>query len=142
MDALWVVVATIATLTLGLVAGYFYQLQLSRSFEQKLAQRVQRELEEVAAQQRAKIQQTTAAIHEQELVSDRDRQRRRNELRDFQGQLRQREQALDTRGNRLDSLDAEFKTRDSALTARQVALEKLEKSVSYTHLTLPTTPYV
>ena len=51
MDALWVAVATIATLTLGLVAGYFYQIQLSRSFEQKLARRVQQELEEVEAQQ-------------------------------------------------------------------------------------------
>ena len=128
MDALWVAVATIATLTLGLVAGYFYQIQLSRSFEQKLARRVQQELEEVEAQQRAKTQQTAEAIQEQQLVADRDIQRRRNELRDFQGQLRQREQALDTRANRLDALDAEFKTRDGALEARHAALEKLEQA--------------
>ena len=121
-------VATIATLTLGLVAGYFYQIQLSRSFEQKLAQSVQQELEEVEAQQRAKTQQTAEAIQEQQLVADRDIQRRRNELRDFQGQLRQREQALDTRANRLDALDAEFKTRDGALEARHAALEKLEQA--------------
>ena len=121
-------VATIATLTLGLVAGYFYQIQLSRSFEQKLARRVQQELEEVEAQQRAKTQQTAEAIQEQQLVADRDIQRRRNELRDFQGQLRQREQALDTRANRLDALDAEFKTRDGALEARHAALEKLEQA--------------
>ena len=128
MDALWVAVATIATLTLGLVAGYFYQIQLSRSFEQKLARRVQQELEEVEAQQRAKTQQTAEAIQEQQLVADRDIQRRRNELRDFQGHLRQREQALDTRANRLDALDAEFKTRDGALEARHAALEKLEQA--------------
>ena len=44
---------------------------------------------------------------------------------------------------RLDAAEAVFKSRDqSALTTLESAIEKEQDPVSYTHLTLPTTPYV
>ena len=105
MDALLAIVAGLAALVLGLVAGYFYQVRLSQARRKEFARRVEQELTEVEARQRASVKETNDKIRNQRAEAERETRERRGELRQQERRLQQREQTLDRRSERLDGLE-------------------------------------
>ena len=81
MEALLAVVAGLAALVVGLVAGYFYQIRLSQARGREFARRVEHELQEVEARQRASITETSAKIRDERASAERESSERRRELR-------------------------------------------------------------
>lgn len=126
MEALLAIVAGLAALVLGLVAGYFYQVRLAQARGREFARRVEQELEEVEAQQRASIKETSAKIRDERADAERETRERRRELRQQERRLQQREQTLDKRSERLDDLEREFLKRDTSLDDRKRGLDQRE----------------
>ncbi len=124
MEALLAAVAGMAALAAGLGAGYFYQVRLSRSRGREFARRVQQELEEVEARQRASITQTTERTREARAAAEREVRERRRELGQEERRLQQRERTLDTRTEELDERDRAFVQRGEALDERTSDLDK------------------
>ena len=126
MEALLAVVAGLAALVVGLVAGYFYQIRLSQARGRDFARRVEHELQEVEARQRASITETSAKIRDERASAERESSERRRELRQQERRLEQREQTLDKRSERLDDLEREILKRDDTLDNRKRGLDKRE----------------
>ncbi len=126
MEALLAVVAGLAALVVGLVAGYFYQIRLSQARGREFARRVEHELQEVEARQRASITETSAKIRDERVSAERESSERRQELRQQERRLEQREQTLDKRSERLDDLEREILKRDDTLDNRKRGLDKRE----------------
>ena len=81
MDALVAVIAAVVMLVVGLVAGYFYQVLLARSRTRELRQRVERELGEAEAQQRAILSTASDSARDSRRDAEREVRERRRELR-------------------------------------------------------------
>lgn len=126
MEALLAIVAGLAALVVGLVAGYFYQVRLAQARGREFARRVEQELTEVEARQRASVKETSAKIRDERANAERETRERRRELRQQERRLQQREQSLDKRSERLDDLEREFLSRDDALDSRKRGLDRRE----------------
>jgi len=126
VEALLAIVAGLAALVVGLVAGYFYQVRLSQARGREFARRVERELAEVEARQRARITETNTKIRDERADAERATRERRREFRQQEQRLQQREQTLDRRSERLDDLESEFLKRDNTLDQRKRALDRRE----------------
>ncbi len=126
MEALLAIVAGLAALVVGLVAGYFYQVRLSQARGREFGRRVEHELAEVEARQRASIKETSAKIRDERASAERETSERRRELRQQERRLEQREQTLDKRSERLDDLEREILKRDDTLDNRKRGLDKRE----------------
>ncbi|MYD94031.1 MAG: ribonuclease Y [Chloroflexi bacterium] len=126
MEALLAIVAGLAALVVGLVAGYFYQVRLAQARGREFARRVEQELTEVEARQRASVKETSAKIRDERANAERETRERRRELRQQERRLQQREQSLDKRSERLDDLEREFLNRDDALDSRKRGLDRRE----------------
>ena len=129
MDALLAIVAGLAALVVGLVAGYFYQVRLSQARGKEFARRVEQELTEVEARQRASIKETSAKIRDERADAERETRERRGELRQQEHRLQQREQTLDKRSERLDGLEGEILNRDTTLDDRKRGLDEREAAL-------------
>ena len=126
MEALLAIVAGLAALVVGLVAGYFYQVRLSQARGREFARRVEQELAEVEARQRASIKETSTKIRDERANAERETRERRRELRQQERRLQQREETLDKRSERLDDLEREFLRRDDSLDDRKRGLDQRE----------------
>lgn len=129
MEALLAIVAGLAALVVGLVAGYFYQVRLSQVRGREFARRVEQELAEVEARQRASIKETNAKIRNERADAERETRERRGELRQQERRLQQREQTQDKRSERLDDLEREFLKRDDTLDTRKRGLDRRESEL-------------
>ena len=126
MEPLLSVIAGLVALVLGLVLGYLYQKQLSRSSERQFADHVREELEEVATQQQAQIKDAIRTARETRANADRDVHERRQALRQDNQRLQEREQALDARAEKLDAVDRDFLKQNEQREQREKELDLRE----------------
>ena len=123
------VIVGLAMLALGLVAGYFYQVQLSRLRTRMLAKRIEHELEEAEAQQRAIIETAARTTRQARESSDREVNERRRDLQRSEERLQQREERLAAHTESLDTRDREFEARAKNLTDAQQKFDADSKSL-------------
>ena len=129
MESLLAVIAGLVALVLGLVLGYLYQKQLSRSSERQFAHHVREELEEVATQQQAQIKDAIRTARETRANADRDVHERRQVLRQENQRLQERGEALDARTEKLDEDDRDFLKRNEQREEREHELDLRETRI-------------
>ena len=106
------IIAGVAMLALGLVAGYFYQVWLSGSRMRALAQRIEDELKAAEAQQRALIETTTRTAHQAWEAGERELADRRREMQHQEQRAQQRDERQETRAEALEDRDRASQARE------------------------------
>ena len=129
MDALIAAIAGVAMLVVGLVAGYFYQVLLSRGRARELKRQIERELEEVQTQQRAMLSAAADSAREASRTADQEIRDRRAAVRDLEQRLQAREETLERGAEKLDDRDREFRGREQALDDRRRSIQERETTV-------------
>jgi ribonuclease Y len=117
-------IAAAAMLTLGLVAGYFYQVWLSGTRAHALAQRIEQELKEAEAQQRALIENANRSARESRSAGERELNERRREIQQTEQRIQQRGDRLEARAEALENRDREFQAREETLATERQKLER------------------
>ena len=127
MEALVAAIAGAVMLVVGLVAGYFYQVWLSKRRTRELQARIERELSEVEVQQRAILAAATESAREVARTAEREIRERRRELRQQEHRLQHREENFERRVEKLDDREQESLEREEALSATRRELEAREQ---------------
>ena len=117
------IIAGVAMLALGLVAGYFYQVWLSGSRMRVLAQRVEEELKAAEAQQRALIETTTRNARQAWEAGERELADRRREMQRHEQRAQQRDERLEARAEALEERERASLAREADLDAAGRQLE-------------------
>ena len=131
------IIAGVAMLALGLVAGYFYQVWLSGSRMRALAQRIEDELKAAEAQQRALIETTTRTAHQAWEAGERELADRRREMQRQEQRAQQRDERQETRAEALEDRDRASQAREAKLddARRQLEADALaQEEVRQEHL--------
>ena len=117
------IIAGVAMLALGLVAGYFYQVWLSGSRMRALAQRVEEELKAAEAQQRALIETTTRNARQAWEAGERELADRRREMQRQEQRAQQRDERLEARTGALEERERASLAREAEHDAARRQLE-------------------
>lgn len=127
MTGIWYIVIAIASLIVGIAAGYFIKQYLIQTQQRKQREEAKRILEKAREEARNIVLQAKDKALETRQAADAEISRRRAELSREEDRLQRRREELDQRAERLEKREQALNKRQSALDKRANELEKMHE---------------
>lgn len=127
MTGIWYIVIAIASLIVGIAAGYFIKQYHIQTQQRKQREEAKRILEKAREEARNIVLQAKDKALETRQAADAEISRRRAELSREEDRLQRRREELDQRAERLEKREQALNKRQSALDKRANELEKMHE---------------